>query len=215
MDWNLIIFDCDGVLVDSEPLQNRVFYRMLGELGWDAGYEQTVRTFIGRSMADCLAIAERRLGRALPADFEARLQEETFATFDRELGPVPGVEQALDRIKTPVCVASSGSLTKMRKTLTLTGLLPRFEGQMFSATQVERGKPHPDLFLYAAREMGVSAAGCALIEDSNAGVQAGRAAGMTIFGYAAAGQGEALVAAGATVFDDMRALPDLLLADAD
>ncbi len=212
--WEFIIFDCDGVLVDSEAIQNHVFYRMLGDFGWDSSFEKTVEAFIGRSMKDCLKIAEQRLGGPLPADFEACLQEQTFAAFARELRPMPGVEEALERIDAPICVASSGSLIKMRKTLGLTGLLARFEGRMFSATQVERGKPYPDLFLYAARELGAAPAACAVIEDSGAGVQAGVSAGMTVFGYAPAGQGADLTAAGAKVFGDMRELPDLLQASA-
>ena len=210
MSWKLIIFDCDGVLVDSEPIQNRVLAQMLCEVGLRMSYEEIIEAFMGRSMADCLRIAEQRLGRPLPAGFEVLLQEQTFAAFERELQPVRSVEQALDRIAIPVCVASSGKLTKMRRTLALTGLLRRFEGRMFSATQVLNGKPHSDLFLYAASEMHTAPAECAVIEDSIAGVKAGVAAGMAVFGYASARQGEALAAAGATVFDNMRALPDLL-----
>lgn len=210
----MIIFDCDGVLVDSEPVQNRVFYRMLGDIGWDLSYEKTIEVFIGRSMADCLKIAEQRLGKPLSVDFEARLQAKTFAAFERELRPISGVKEALHRIDAPLCVASSGSLAKMRKALAITGLLPRFEGRMFSATQVERGKPHPDLFLHAAREMGAAPIRCVVIEDSAAGVQAGLSASMTVFGYAAAGQGANLAQMGAQVFDDMRNLSDLLRAGA-
>jgi HAD superfamily hydrolase (TIGR01509 family) len=211
LNWRLIIVDCDGVLVDTEPIQNHVFARMLNEMGLCMSYEETIEAFIGRSMADCFKIAEQRLGRSLPAHFEVRLQAETFAAFERELRPVPGVEQALDHINVTQCVASSGSLEKMRKTLGLAGLLPRFEGRMFSATQVQRGKPYPDLFLFAAREMGAAPAACALIEDSVVGVEAGVAAGMTVFGYTKARQGAGLAAAGAKVFDDMSKLPDLLL----
>jgi HAD superfamily hydrolase (TIGR01509 family) len=206
----LVIFDCDGVLVDSEPIQNRIFYRMLCDIGWTLGSQETTEAFIGRSMKDCLALAEQRLGRALPSDFETNLQDQTFAAFARELRPVPGVEQALDRICATTCVASSGSIEKMRKTLSIAGLLNRFEGRLFSATQVPRGKPYPDLFLYAAREMGVAPDDCAVIEDSVAGVQAAVSAGMTVLGYARAENKNALAAAGAQVFNDMRALPSLL-----
>jgi HAD superfamily hydrolase (TIGR01509 family) len=209
--WELVIFDCDGVLVDSEPIQNRVLHRMLTHLGWSLDYEETIETFIGRSLRDCLKIAEQRLGRVLGDDFERRLQDETFAAFERDLRPVAGVEQALDSVSAPVCVASSGSLDKMRKTLSLTGLLPRFEDRMFSALELARGKPFPDLFLYAARTMRVNPKACAVVEDAPVGVEAGIAAGMTVFGFAAAGQGEALAAAGAVIFDDMRQLPELLL----
>lgn len=210
MNWQLIIFDCDGVLVDSEAIQNRVFTRMLNEAGLAINYDEVVRQFVGRKMSDCLAVVEQRLGSPLPADFEARLQQRTFAAFESELKPVHGVEQALSHIDAAVCVASNGSLDKMRKTLGLTGLLPRFEGRMFSAAQVAQPKPHPDLYRYAAREMRADPAARAVIEDSRIGVQAGVAAGMAVFGFAAARQGEALTAAGARVFNDMRELQALL-----
>jgi HAD superfamily hydrolase (TIGR01509 family) len=213
VNWDLIIFDCDGVLVDSEPIQNRLFYEMLVDIGWTLGYEETVKTFIGCTMADCLEIAEQRRGRALPSDFEDRLQARTFAAFEQELRPVPGVIEALNRITAPVCVASSGSLKKIRKTLGLAGLLPRFENRMFSATQVERGKPCPDLFLFASRELSVAPAACAVIEDSLAGVKAGVAAGMTVFGYVPSMSSDALKEAGARVFSDMKMLPDLIADD--
>jgi HAD superfamily hydrolase (TIGR01509 family) len=210
MTWGLIIFDCDGVLVDSEPIQTHILARMLEDMGLRMSYDEIIEAFTGRSIMDCLEIAEQRLGWSLPADFEARLQEKTFVAFERELQPVLGVEWALDKINVPQCVASSGSLAKMRKTLGLTGLLPKFEGRMFSATKVPRGKPHPDLFHYAAHEMGVAPAACAIVEDSVVGVKAGVAAGMTVFGYATARQGAGLAAAGAKVFADMRKLPNLL-----
>ncbi|MBA2409304.1 MAG: HAD family hydrolase [Gammaproteobacteria bacterium] len=213
MKWQLIIFDCDGVLVDSEVIQNRVFAHMLGQAGLAISFEEVVRQFVGLKMSQCLEIVEQRLGRALPVDFEARLQDQTFAAFERELKPVRGITQALDSIDAAVCVASNGSQEKMRKTLELTGLLSHFEGRMFSATQVARPKPHPDLYLHAARKLGADPVTCAVIEDSRTGVQAAVAAQMTVFGYAAAGQGQALAAAGARVFDDMRELPDLLRAE--
>ena len=209
MNWRLIIFDCDGVLVDSEAIQSRVFARKLNEVGLVVSYEE-VGQFVGLKMSHCLDIVEQRLGHALPPNFEARLQDQTFAAFECELKPVRGVAQALDRVAAPMCVASNGSLDKMRKTLGLTGLQSRFEGRMFSAAQVARPKPHPDLYLYTAREMGTDPRTCAVIEDSRAGVQAAVAAGMTVFGYAAAGQGESLAAAGARIFDDMRELHGLL-----
>jgi len=212
VNWQLVIFDCDGVLVDSEAIQNRVFARMLGEAGLPISYEAVVRQFVWLKMSHCLDIVEQRLGHPLPPCFEARLQDQTFAAFERELKPVRGVAQALDRIDTSVCVASNGSLDKMRKTLGMTGLLPRFQGRMFSAAQVARPKPHPDLYLHAAREMAADPVICAVIEDSRAGVRAAVAAGMTVFGYAAAGQGESLAAAGARVFNDMCELQGLLRA---
>jgi HAD superfamily hydrolase (TIGR01509 family) len=206
----LVIFDCDGVLVDSEPIANRILAAALVEAGLDTTYEETTRETTGLSMASVLAWAEGRLGRPLPANFEARVQTDTFAAFRRDLAPVPGVAEALDQIDLPVCVASSGEVAKIRLSLGLTGLLPRFEGRIFSAAQVARGKPFPDLFLHAAKAMQAQPAGCAVIEDSVPGVQAARAAGMDVLAYAAGGAEPGLAAAGARTFADMAELSGLL-----
>ena len=208
----LVIFDCDGVLVDSEPIANRVLSQALIAEGLDTTYEETTEETTGLSMDSVLAWAEGRLGRGLPADFVARVQDLTFAAFRRELGPVPGVAEALARIELPVCVASSGEIEKIRLSLGLTGLLARFEGRIFSATQVARGKPFPDIFLHVAETLGAAPAACAVIEDSLPGVRAARAAGMAVLGYAGVGDGAALAAAGARAFTDMADLPDLLSA---
>ena len=210
MSYGLIIFDCDGVLVDSEPPANRVFTEALNGIGLDMAFDEVCDTFIGLSMPRCLEIVESRLGGPAPARFLERLQERTFEAFRRELAPVRGVADMLARIDDPVCVASSGEREKMELTLGLTGLLPRFAGRLFSSTEVPRGKPAPDLFLHAARNMGVEPAGCAVVEDTPIGARAGRAAGMRVFGYAERSDGRALAAEGATVFDDMTRLPELL-----
>ena len=214
--WELVIFDCDGVLVDSEPIANRVFSQMLGEVGLPMSYEETVRTFVGRSVATCVGMVEARLGRPVPEGWVDAWRARTLDAFRDELRAVDGVEAALDRITAPVCVASSGEPAKMRFTLGMTGLLPRFEGRMFSAVEVPRGKPAPDLFLHAARRMGADPAHCAVIEDTAVGVQAGAAAGMTVFGFAAMSDPDTLRAAGAAhVFSRMEELPDLLAREAE
>lgn len=205
-----MIFDCDGVLVDSEPIANRVLYEALIALGLDCDAAETERATRGLSMASVLTWAEARLGRPLPDDFVERVQARTFAAFRAGLEPVPGVAAALERIPIPICVASSGEAEKIRLSLGLTGLLPRFEGRVFSATEVARGKPYPDLFLHAARVMGAESAACAVVEDSLPGVEAGRAAGMTVLAYADGRDAGPLGAAGARVFADMAELPDLL-----
>jgi HAD superfamily hydrolase (TIGR01509 family) len=206
----LVIFDCDGVLVDSEPIANRILAAMLAELGLEIGYEETLRTFVGRSMAQCLRIIEGRLGRPVPGDFVERYDRRSFEAFERELCPVPGIAEALDRIRAPVCVASSGSHAKMRVTLALTGLWSRFEGRLFSATEVGRGKPDPALFVHAARRLGAAPDRTAVVEDGPVGARAGRAAGMDVFGYARRTPAALLAAEGARVFADMRELPALL-----
>jgi phosphoglycolate phosphatase len=210
VSWELIIFDCDGVLVDSEPIANRILTQMLNELGLPISYEETLRSFVGRSMSSCVQIIEERLGRRLPADFVQTYNARSFAAFEEELQPMPGVTEALQRIRFPVCVASSASHEKMRATLGVTGLLEQFEGRMFSATDVGRGKPDPALFLHAATRMRAAPGACAVVEDTVVGVQAGRAAGMAVFGFARAEDPVVLVEAGARVFGDMTDLADLL-----
>ena len=208
--FELVVFDCDGVLVDSEPVANRVFAEALCEIGLDLGYEQVSREFIGLTLTRCTEIIAERLGGPVPDRFLERLQSSTFDAFRQELHAVRGIERALDRIDLPTCVASSGEHEKMRLTLGLTGLLPRFSGRLYSATEVPRGKPWPDLFLHAAESMAASPSRCAVVEDSLPGVQAARAAGMQVFGYVERSDPAALAAAGAVVFDEMSALPGLL-----
>lgn len=208
---DLIIFDCDGVLVDSEPIANRIFSEMLTEAGLPIGYEETVRTFMGRSMPVCVQIASELLGRPLPDGFVEELRRRTTEAFRRELRPVPGVEAALDAIRAPVCVASSGEHAKIRTTLGITGLLGRFDGRIFSAADVARPKPCPDLFLHAAASLGVPPERCVVVEDTALGATAGTAAGMRVLGYAGMSDPAALAAAGAEVFRDMAELPRLLI----
>lgn len=207
----LLIFDCDGVLVDSEPLANRVLWEMLVALGADLELEESTRSFIGLSLPAVLEAAARRVGQPLPEGFGAELERRTREAFEGALAPVAGIVRVLDALPHPRCVASSGSHPKIRASLELTGLLSRFpEGTLFSAEDVARGKPAPDLFLHAAAVMGHAPADCVVIEDSVPGVRGARAAGMRVLGYVERGPARALAAAGATVFDRMDALPGLL-----
>ncbi len=180
---------------------------LLTEVGMPITTEEAVEAFMGRSWKNVLAWADERGG--LPEGFRRRYLDGMFAAFETELQPVPGIIDALGAITLPNCVASSASVEKMRFTLGHTGLWDRFEGRIFSATEVEHGKPAPDLFLHAAASMGWDPAECAVVEDSPAGVEAGVAAGMTVFGYAGRTPAERLDAA-ARVFTDMAELPDLL-----
>lgn len=209
--FELVIFDCDGVLVDSEPITNRVFGEMLHELGIDVTPNEMFDLFVGYSMAQCLEIICQRLGKMPPDDFVQKYYARARAALEVELKSVSGVEEALDQINIPYCVASSGAHEKMRTTLGITGLLPRFEGKMFSATEVANGKPAPDIFLYAAAKLGVRPSACLVIEDTPPGVSAGVAAGMTVYGYSAETPAQRLLAAGAhRVFDNMGELPRLV-----
>lgn len=211
----LVIFDCDGVLVDSEPLANTCFARALRREGLDWSVEDTMRRLIGRSMKSCVAIVEGELGRALPMDFVDRLQTDTLQVFrDAPLQTVPGVVEAIDAIEAAgiaTCVASSGGLDKMRVTLGIAGLWSRFEGRIFSSSQVPRGKPYPDLFLHAAIQMNEQPFACTVVEDSLPGIEAARAAGMRALAYVGAphSDAEALRAAGGRTFDAMSSLPML------
>lgn len=205
-----VIFDCDGVLVDTEPIANAVLARLIGELGVDTTPEDTMATYMGRSWASCMEILERRLGHPPPAGFTERYRAETAEAWRRELTPVPGVVEVLDALELPCCVASSGEHERLRLTLGLTGLLDRFEGRIFSATEVARGKPAPDLFLHAAERMGLDAATTVVVEDTVPGVRAGCAAGMRVLAFARLVPAAELAEAGGEVFDDMRDLPRLL-----
>jgi HAD superfamily hydrolase (TIGR01509 family) len=207
----LVIFDCDGVLVDSEPIANAVFSAMLAELGLAVSDDDMVAHFVGRTTGHCVEIVEGMLGSPLPPGFTDDYQCRTQLALQSGLRAIPGVEAALDAIRLPCCVASNGERDKMRMTLGLTGLLPRFEGRMYSADDVTHGKPAPDLFLHAARHCGVAPSACVVIEDSPSGVIAGIAAGMTVYGYAGLVPAARLQQAGAhQVFNDMRRLPALL-----
>jgi HAD superfamily hydrolase (TIGR01509 family) len=207
----LIIFDCDGVLVDSEPIANRIFAEALTELGLHLTIEQMYAEFVGRPMAYCLERVAELSESPVPAQFEAELRRRTFEAFHRGLRATPGIETALDALRIPYCVASSGDHEKMRETLGMTGLLSRFEGKLFSATQVPRGKPAPDVYLFAADKSGVDPSTCVVVEDSPIGVQSGAAAGMTVLGYSAHMDRDQLTKAGATTtFDDMLTLPKLI-----
>ena len=211
--FDLVIFDCDGVLVDSERLSIRLDVELLRQLGWPLTESEIIERWVGRTEAAMRAEIETHLGRDVSAEWEA-FAVNYVAAFAAELEPVGGVSAAVDAIQATgvaTCVASSGDHAKIRRNLAKTGLLERFDGRIFSGDDVLHGKPAPDLFLHAAAALGVAPARCAVIEDSRHGVAAARAAGMTAFGYAGGvTPGAALVGPATTVFDDMRELPCLL-----
>jgi HAD superfamily hydrolase (TIGR01509 family) len=209
--FGLVIFDCDGVLVDSEVITSRVFAGMLNELGIPATVDEVFDKFVGRTMAYCLDVITGMLGREVPPGFAQQYYERTALALKADLKTVPGIESVLDEICLPYCVASNGSHEKMQTTLGITGLLPRFQGRMFSVTEVARGKPFPDVFLYAAAQSSVAPSACAVVEDTPTGVTAGVAAGMTVYGYCAHTPVRRLIEAGAhQTFDRMSDLPGLL-----
>ncbi|HEX2372812.1 MAG TPA: HAD family hydrolase [Actinomycetota bacterium] len=207
----LVVFDCDGVLVDSERIAVRVEAQFLTELGWPLSEAEVVERFMGRTAEFMDDAIEAQLGSRLPDDWKDQFQRRYAEAFAAELGPVDGITEALDQIAVPTCVASSGSHDKLRFTLGHTGLYQRFQGRIFSGYEVANGKPAPDLFLHAAARMGAEPGRCAVVEDSHYGVLAARAAGMRVFGYAGGlTPPERLEGQGTTVFHDMRDLPRLL-----
>lgn len=217
MTIDLIIFDCDGVLVDSEPLAMRVLVAAIAAQGIIVTPEAAYRDFLGRSLASISTSLIDSHGAPLGPAALASMRGDLYALYRQELRPSPGLPAILDQLKIPFCVASSSELERIRLSLELTGLLPWFEPNIFSASMVENGKPAPDLFLHAARQMGVAPANCLVIEDSPAGIMAARNAGMAVFGYtggshvAPAGLRAAIAALNPdAVFDDMHALPDRL-----
>ncbi len=216
MSCDLVIFDCDGVLVDSEVISCRVHAETLTRHGYPITTEQVAERFLGRSGREARREIEAELGRAFDDALEEQLVADVLRSFAEELTPIPFIEQALDTITQPVCVASSGTLKRIAFALARTGLTARFGPHTFSAEQVNNGKPAPDLFLFAAKQMGVAPQRCVVIEDSVPGILGARAAGMRALGFVGGshcvpGMTERLRAAGtAAIFADMRQLPDII-----
>lgn len=207
----LVIFDCDGVLVDSEPISNRLFCDMLNEIGLPVTLDDMYEQFVGLSMPQCMQRVDEMLGRPAPPDFFVRLQQRTEALLKAHVQPVEGVVAVLDGMRVPYCVASGGAHSKIRTSLGATGLLPRFDGRIFSAQDVEHSKPAPDIFLHAAATLGHAPERCLVIEDTPTGVRAGVAAGMRVFGFCAHTAERRLVEAGAhATFPSMHALPAMI-----
>lgn len=215
-DRTLVIFDCDGVLVDSEIVAARVLARELSAIGLAISAPECLARYTGLSMHAVVHRIEQECGRSLPADFLERVRAADAAAFATELRPVAGVREVVEALVHTKCIASSGRLAKMRFTLSLTDLLGFFAPHLFSAEMVKRGKPAPDLFLYAAERIGFAPEHCIVIEDSEAGVRAAVAAGMPVLGFAGASHcvpshPALLHAAGALrVFTQMVDLPELL-----
>ncbi|MFZ2158768.1 MAG: HAD family hydrolase [Bradyrhizobium sp.] len=213
---DLVIFDCDGVLVDSEVISCRAHAETLTRHGYPITAEQVLERFLGVSDREARQTIESEIGRKLPGDFEAQVKAATLQSYAHDLRAIPDVGDAIDAIGLPKCVASSGTPEKIRHGLTCAGLYERLAPHIFSAGQVKRGKPAPDLFLFAAEQMRTSPARCLVIEDSLPGIAGAVAAGMTVLGFHGGshcrpGYGNRLRAAGAvTTFDDMRQLPGLI-----
>ncbi|MGG7452249.1 HAD family hydrolase [Plantibacter auratus] len=211
---DLVIFDCDGTLVDTERISVRVNLQLLNEVGGDYTEAEVRELFVGASLETYAMLVEQRLGKPLEADWIQRWSDMFRGICERELEAVDGVVDALDGIAAtgvPLCVASNGMLHDVVRNLGQVGIHDRFDGRIFSATDVAVGKPAPDLFLHAAADFDTAPERCAVIEDSVVGVLAARAAGMTVYAYAGGmTPAERLIGDGTHVFDDMRLLPDLI-----
>jgi HAD superfamily hydrolase (TIGR01509 family) len=216
VNFDLIIFDCDGVLVDSEVISCRAHAETLTRHGYPITADQVLKRFLGISDREARLTIENEMGSSLPEDFEAQMKQAALRRYASELVAIPFVEEAISSISLPKCVASSGTPEKIRHGLTCARLFDVLAPHIFSAVQVKRGKPAPDLFLYAAEQMNVRPAQCLVIEDSAPGVTGARAAGMTVLGFhggshCPSDHAEMLRTAGAvTAFDDMRQLPGLI-----
>lgn len=211
----LVIFDCDGVLVDSEVLSNGLLAEMMSELGHAMTTEEALQIFAGRSLVDVLALAESVLGRPIPEDLGRHYGQRLSERLRHELKPVAGAKEAIAALAYPRCVASSSTFERIRLSLDVTGLAPLFRDNVFSAMQVAHGKPAPDLYLFAAHAMAAAPSACVVVEDSPLGVTAGVAAGMTVIGFTGAEHGTGLAqrlsAAGARrVIESMKQLPATL-----
>jgi len=207
----LVIFDCDGVLVDSEPLANRVLHRLLLARGVRISAEDTHRRFLGTSASSFTAAVVELDPTVVPDAFLDEFRFELLEVFSRELRAVDGVVELISSLAVPYCVASNSSLVRLTFSLERTGLFSSFEGRIFSAESVVHPKPAPDLFLYAAKRMGVPPEECLVIEDTSTGVKAALAAGMRVLGYTPTIGAEALIAAGASqVFGRMAECSSLI-----
>jgi HAD superfamily hydrolase (TIGR01509 family) len=213
--FDLVIFDNDGVLVDSEPIANRCLAVLLAEYGLDVDWHDCVERYLGSTLGRVRDLVQADLGHSIPADFEERYRSTVYPILAAEVEAVPGVAAVLDHLAATAmitCVASSGLHQRIRLTLDRAGLRDRFtDDQLFSAEDVGVGKPAPDLFLYVASVLGADPARCAVIEDAPAGIEAAHAAGMTVFGYAALTPARFIDHANGGVFFDMAALPELLV----
>ncbi|HVW29104.1 MAG TPA: HAD-IA family hydrolase [Polyangiaceae bacterium] len=210
MKCQLVAFDCDGVLVDSEPLVNRVFAEVVARGGPVLDVEASLVRFTGVSMAERIAAVRDEYGWTPPRTFERDFDELQRKALQSGLHAVPGVIAAVRTVRTARAVVSNGTLAEMTLKLTTVGLLDAFAPNLFSAAEVARSKPHPDVYLKAIATLGVTAKEAIAVEDSVPGATAALAAGLTVFGYAGKSRDDALARLGARVFHDMTDLPRLL-----
>lgn len=207
-----VIFDCDGVLVDSEVLGIKILLDMTAPYGVKVGLHEAVKDLSGRRLKEAISMLQAQAETAFPTDLEELFRERSYRIFRKEVLPVAGIRDLLDALAVPYCVASSGPVEKICLNLTITGLISYFDQRIFSAYDINSWKPDPGIFLHAARQMGFTPDQCVVVEDSLAGIQAAKAGGFKVFGYANSHNAQELAAAGATVFYHMNELQALLSA---
>ncbi|MFG4003000.1 HAD family hydrolase [Flavobacterium aquidurense] len=210
MEVKCIIFDCDGVLVDTEKIGNGIMLSMAAEYGFEMKLEDAYRDFNGRNLKECFLHIEKAIGKKLPDNFESDYREKSFEAFRTQVKPMEGIVSFLDKLKIPYCVASSGPVDKIRLNLEVACLLDKFENKIFSSYQIKSWKPEPGIFLHAAKEMGFEVKDCIVIEDSKAGVIAGIQGGFKVYGFANGFNNEDLEKEGAILFNSYEELKDIL-----
>lgn len=210
MDYKCIIFDCDGVLVDSESISARTFQQMAAELGFEMEYEVAVEQFAGASMKENLQFICDNIDGDLPADFENNFRQRTYKAFETDLKPIEGIHELIEKVKVPFCVASSGPTEKIRINLTTAKLIEKFDERIFSCYEIGSWKPEPGIFLHAAKEMGFSTNECVVIEDSASGIKAAVAGGFKVYAFGDEDKKEKFENLGAIVFYSMTELGYLL-----
>ena len=204
------IFDCDGVLVDSEAIGNQVLISMAKEFGLEMTIEDAFKNFNGRSLKDCFHQIEKIITRKLPENFESEYRRKSFEAFKTDLKPINGIKEFIDNLKVPFCVASSGPVEKIILNLTTVGLINKFENKIFSSYQINSWKPEPEIFLFAAKEMGYKINECIVIEDSRAGIISAKKGGFRVYGFANKHNEQELKEEGAIIFHSFAELENIL-----
>ena len=208
--YKCIIFDCDGVLVDSEPLSNQVMVELANALGANIDLDYAYKHFKGNSLENCIKKIAKLIGNNVPKDFEQQYRQRSFEKFNSHIKPIEGVKDFIDNLSLQFCVASSGPENKIRLNLKLTGLLPYFEGKIFSCYTIQKWKPDPEVFLWAAKTMGYQPKECLVIEDSPIGIKAALNGGFDVFGFTAHDYKNELQKTATLTFDHMIKLKELL-----
>ena len=208
--YKCIIFDCDGVLINSESIAIKVLVDMANDLGANIDFQESLINLKGKSLNLCMNVISKRINNPLPVHFEQDYRINTFEAFRKGIQPINGIKDIVENLNIPFCVASSGPENKIRLNLEITGLLPFFEGNIFSCYAIQKWKPEPDIFLWAAKSMGFKPNECLVIEDSVSGVKAAKFGGFDVYGYTEHDYNNELEALATKTFDSMDVLLGML-----